>query len=1480
MYVSTQRLVVPTTSVLKCMFWLSLGTALALSAQTVLGQDNLEYLPRPEVFRAQYGEVTRAPDTVSAMPTPTPNLAQSELGDVVQDGLLFGDQLSGRTGEAYGALFRAGVWTGPAVGRTDTIVPLEIMPYGFINNAMVFGSLRGFRAASDGWGMNLGGGLRYYADRWDRIFGVNAYYDYDNSSGGLFREVGFGLESLGQLWDMRANAYIPNATTQRLLKSELVDGSQRFSGHQLLYDNLLTYGNALRGVDWEAGVPIPGRIPMRHNTKIFGGAYYYEGSSTKGFTGWKARAQLDVVQNLNISLEVLNDKVFDTSVVFGATWTYGGYKQPEEQRRTQFDRMTEMVRRNYNIVVAQLPILDAGKVAINPLTNNPYFFEHVASYANTTGMDGTVDHPWQNLTQAQAALNAAIPVTSQQAGNIIYVHANSVYNSAPDNTVTLIPTVRILGEGNGVIHRVNVPGLGLINLPRATTFANRPIFSNQTGNAVTLVSGTAAARSEFSGFQIGDPTASSSGPAGIGIIGDGVGNVVVNQTDVNFAQGDGVFLNNLTGPVVMLGDTINNIGNTNTAIDSFHVVGGTGKVFFGVEPVTLKRSTINNSGGYSVEIDGLARGGTVDMTGSDINDGRLATSTVAGLNGGGIRLHNIDGVAIIDNATIVNTVTNANTTGRGIDIDGTAASGLTPPRGLGQISFVGGIAIDNPEADAIRIANLQADTSVTPNLVSAVRFTLPSPTNGVLAPGIRITNRNAGGLTMLNNAGSISVLEPISITTSASPTQAAIDFEGNSGSVAFLSVQSSSSPNQILISGGGGNGIQIGATAANTGTFRVTGSTSIQQIAGTSLLVGDPNFLVTDAAANQGSVIFGDVSIDRRGERGIEVVHVDHAVQFTGLTQVGNTTNSLFSAVDIHDNLITPAVGTTPQTSGDVTFRTLNILAAQSLFDPTLPLLFYGGGLNIVDNPTSVAIQTLNINQNSLVGNGMALYVDNAGTQPTVITTTSTTPTNGLSVGSGNIFSNGGPAVHISNSVIGINLTSVSATNSLEDGIFLQDNVGVGSKVNTNGITDHPFIFSVTGTQNAFGSGGLVQGSTLDGAYILNSESVSLKNMDFTGNHQNGIYATTPALSVINNRVTGNDGYGINVYAVAVQPTTSNRNLQTTAPNFTMLGSTVSNNGQVLLGTQEVLFTAATLGTYTVNLGATGTANQNVITHPLVPLPTIVIGNPGVLEPRGPSINATPPTTSDGILVRTESGAIGSTLNLSAINNLISVTRPINDATPLGAMRVSWNGNVAKGLVEGNTFNFGADNAEALVLDLQSTTLSSNFRIAGNTFNSPAGIGTTGIDVTTNGGASNIQIGNLDGFGGNLMTFIQPTNGTIIGTRLDDEAMRFNLGANSFVSVFTNTITMTGTDLEAMQFTSVAGPSTVQINNNLIDLNGGLFNLYGIRFLSVTQGTLTLQGATLNDVSINGVTGSTFPWFYTPGTGTTGQININGTLVP
>src|SRR5690606_2962133 len=119
---------------------------------------------------------------------------------------------------------------------------------------------------------------------------------------------------------------------------------------------------------------------------------------------------------------------------------------------------------------------------------------------------------------------------------------------------------------------------------------------------------------------------------------------------------------------------------------------------------------------------------------------------------------------------------------------------------------------------------------------------------------------------------------------------------------------------------------------------------------------------------------------------------------------------------------------------------------------------------------------------------------------------------------------------------------------------------------------------------------------------------------------------------------------------------------------------------------------------------------------------------------------------------------------------------------------------------------------------------------------------------------------------GNVMNFIQP-NVTFIGTRQDDVGMRFALGANTNVNIFDNEITMSGQNLEGIQFASVVGPSTVTMNGNTIDLQGGLFNLFGIRVLAVTSGELDLFGAISNDITINQFTGSTFPWFFTPATG-------------
>ena len=115
MYVSTNRFWLRISVSMRSLLWLSLGMALVMSSRMAVGQEG------------------QAP-------------AQTQFGDAVEDGWLFSDQLSGQSGEAFGAKLRAGVLTGPAIGRDETLVPIELMPYAFAGKGMFFGDIRGFNS--------------------------------------------------------------------------------------------------------------------------------------------------------------------------------------------------------------------------------------------------------------------------------------------------------------------------------------------------------------------------------------------------------------------------------------------------------------------------------------------------------------------------------------------------------------------------------------------------------------------------------------------------------------------------------------------------------------------------------------------------------------------------------------------------------------------------------------------------------------------------------------------------------------------------------------------------------------------------------------------------------------------------------------------------------------------------------------------------------------------------------------------------------------------------------------------------------------------------------------------------------------------------------------------------------------------------------------------------------------------------------------
>ncbi|MDP1799537.1 MAG: inverse autotransporter beta domain-containing protein [Planctomycetaceae bacterium] len=972
----------------------------------------------------------------------------------LEDSIFYDDRVTGRNGSALGAQWRAGYVTGPGIGRESGIAPLEVMPYFFLEDGMLFGNARGYRSDDDGWGANVGAGYRHYVRKWDRIFGINAYYDYDNTSGSLFRQAGMGFETLGNNWDSRLNMYFPVSSEQKELGLRFLQDSIRFAGNQILYDQVRTFGTQMKGLDHEVGVPLPGRFSTAHDLRLFAGWYHFNGPKVPNTTGWKGRLQGEVTPNLAMALEVTNDTVFDTNVVFSVALQFGGFREDTNRPKSQFSRMTTPVQRQYTAVVSRTDVLETDIVALKP-DGTPYLVEHVANNPadpNNGPFLGTAENPFLTIAQAQANLFTDPPFNvpvSPYPGDIIFVHTNSAYNNT---NIVLEPNVRVLGEADGVVHQINLPPFGLVNLPRVNDDPDpavaelRPIFTDIAGDGVTL-----ASNAEFSGFRIGDETISTSGATGNGIFGDGVNNVVVRQVDINFAGADGILLNNVNTV------SFDRTHILNAAQVGLHVVGGAPVVTFEGDGSAVTADieyNFTNPGGNAVQIDNTT-GGLVDLFGA-------TPSSIIYDNAGGIAINNARGAAIFGDVRISDTTPGVD----GININ---ASG-------GVFSFSRGVFIDNPDGEGIEV------------------LTLTTSGRTIFNDSVSITNRSVGGVSLHDNVGDVRFNNSLSIVSGAgAPNAAALSYQASSGDAIFRDITLTGGT-EIFVPGDplavpptvdarvGGIAISIGndnaAVANNTGNFTVTGITNINDFSGIGIDIRD----------DQSTVSFSTVAIDDRGNSGISIIGEQGDVIFRGLTNIANN-------FDVQNNNLGPSfdpavvIASNPNT---INFQTLTIVGAlggnTSLGPNTV------AGMSVTDNPGNVTAQQLNIAGSF----GEGLFALNVGTR------TTDPVTGGLFVQSGTIATVFDSAINVENSVTSMTFNSVSATQSGDEGIRLVDNTASGTG----------FSLIIDPGSDVVGAGGSIVQSTNEGLFADSTGGVAIRGMNFI---QNGIGGITDGIFAQNN---------------------------------------------------------------------------------------------------------------------------------------------------------------------------------------------------------------------------------------------------------------------------------------------------------------------------------------------------------------------------
>ena len=611
----------------------------------------------------------------------TPSGSASEVIDSNRDG--------------FGVSFRGGHIAGDTVGRQESITHMNLMPYINIEDGLFFGDSRLVYANQGNLAWTFGGGYRQYIPDWDVVLGGNGYFDHDELTGANLQQWGAGAEILANGWEARGNVYQTFGETFNLVGQNIDQNSVAFSGDNITYTRIDTFAEALRGFDSEAGILLPGKFAERIDLRAFGGGYYYEGDNTDGFGGWSSRLQADIGKWLELGLKLTDDDRFNTTVSFSAAVYFGGFSSQEHTQRSAIQRFRDPVRRNMNVVASTTGVNVGGQIA-NKSDGTPFTVAHVNSNASGPLFNGSIDDPFQLLTQGLSA-----------GKDITFVHAGSTFNAAPENIVSLLPNQQLIGEGlitpgRTVETQVPLSILGQtfqLTLPDSPTFAvnqtlSRPILTGAAGDGVTMNNG-----STLSGFIINTPLLN-------GIYSNAVSNVVINDTSVINAGLSGILLENTTG--------LTNISNTSivsstSAAPTMRVNGGNGTINYNSTDDFLLSSIQNTSPNASLQIENMT-GGRFSMNRSSITEdgGR-----------GVIIQNNTGGAATVDNVSITNSL------GTGISVVNSAGDYVFRKSRTGLAATT----IQSPTAQGVFIQNASG----------TVTFTDPLLVSGRLAGGIEIT---------------------------------------------------------------------------------------------------------------------------------------------------------------------------------------------------------------------------------------------------------------------------------------------------------------------------------------------------------------------------------------------------------------------------------------------------------------------------------------------------------------------------------------------------------------------------------------------------------------------------------------------------------------------------------------------------------------------------------------------------------------------
>ena len=342
-------------------------------------------------------------------------------------------------------------------------------------------------------GGNAGLVARRYSERYDRIFGVNGYYDNDQSHNNFrYSQFGFGAESLGRIIDVRANGYIPTNSDANFVRATGLSNNLVFFENRLGFVGSQLVEQSLAGADAEIGAPLAPDMPWLRG---YVGAYSYRQHDNSTPVGFRGRVEGWITNDLSLGAMVTSDKVFGTNMNFMIDWRFAGF-QPTRYfpNWTTRDRMLMPVQRQWRVSVQEAEE-DVNIAASNPRkiaagdVDTRYFVVWVDpdKLAANPGT-GTYEDPFHTVP----------PAVPGQTDLVMVLRGDTTAAAPVSGPITLPNFARMLGEGYGHIadatatfgpftRTVNDALLPDVHFRDTGAFAGMyPFLTNPAGNIVNV----------------------------------------------------------------------------------------------------------------------------------------------------------------------------------------------------------------------------------------------------------------------------------------------------------------------------------------------------------------------------------------------------------------------------------------------------------------------------------------------------------------------------------------------------------------------------------------------------------------------------------------------------------------------------------------------------------------------------------------------------------------------------------------------------------------------------------------------------------------------------------------------------------------------------------------------------------------------------------------------------------------------------------